>query len=369
MQVRYLDLPRQFDNPELLRLVTGVFARAQFVLGPEVAEFEKEFAQLCGTRFAVGVNSATDALFLALKALGVGPGEEVITVSNSFIATAGAIMAAGARPVFVDVGPDYNMNADLLEAAITSRTRAILPVHLTGNPADMAKITQVAGKHSLFVVEDAAQAVGARLDGKGVGSLGSAGCFSLHPLKNLNVAGDGGVVTTDSPEVYHRLILLRNHGLKNRDEIDSFGYNSRLDTIQAVVARYNLKSLDRVTEKRRQNARLYDQLLAGLEDDVVIPPRNPEADQVFHTYVIQVDRREELVEYLSGRQIETKIHYPIPIHLQAPCRALGWKSGCLPETEKQAGRILTLPIHQFLTEAQIQYVAATMKEFYRRKKN
>ena len=369
MQVKYLDLPRQFDDPELLRLVTGVFARGQFVLGPEVAEFEEEFAQLCGTRFAVGVNSATDALFLALKVLGVGPGEEVITVSNSFIATAGAIMAAGAKPVFVDVGPDYNMDANLLEEAITSRTRAILPVHLTGNPADMAKIIQVARKYSLFVVEDAAQAVGAMLNGKRVGSFGEAGCFSLHPLKNLNVAGDGGVMTTNSPEVYSRLVLLRNHGLKNRDEIDSFGYNSRLDTIQAVVARYNVKSLDQVTEKRLQNARLYDQLLAGLEDDVVMPPRNPEAKQVFHTYVIQVDRREQLIEYLAGHQIETKIHYPIPIHLQAPCRAMGWKSGCLPVTEKQASRILTLPIHQFLTEAQIHHVATTMKAFYRRKKN
>jgi dTDP-4-amino-4,6-dideoxygalactose transaminase len=233
----------------------------------------------------------------------------------------------------------------------------------------MAKIIQVASKYSLFVVEDAAQAVGAMLGGKRVGSFGEMGCFSLHPLKNLNVAGDGGVMTTNSPEVYSRLVLLRNHGLKNRDEIDCFGYNSRLDTIQAVVARYNLKSLDQVTEQRLQNARLYDQLLAGLEDHVVMPPRNPEAKQVFHTYVIQVDRREQLIEYLAGHQIETKIHYPIPIHLQAPCRAMGWKSGCLPVTEKQASRILTLPIHQFLTEAQIHHVAATMKEFYRRKKN
>lgn len=366
MQVKYLDLPRQFDDPELLRLVTGVFARGQFVLGPEVAEFEGELAQLCGTRFAVGVNSATDALFLALKALGVGPGDEVITVSNSFIATAGAIVAAGARPVFVDVGPDYNMDADLLEEAITSRTKAILPVHLTGNPADMPKIIRVARQHSLFVVEDAAQSVGAALQGKRVGSFGEVGCFSLHPLKNLNVAGDGGVMTTGSPELHNRLALLRNHGLKNREEIDFFGYNSRLDTIQAVVAKYNLKFLDQVTEKRILNARLYDRLLADLEDDVVIPPRNPEVKQVFHTYVIQVNHRGKLIEYLSRHQVETKIHYPIPIHLQTPCRAMGWKSGDLPETEKQAGRMLTLPIHQFLSEAHIYHVAATMKKFYRR---
>lgn len=366
MIVKYLDLPRQFDDPELLQLVTGVFARGQFVLGSEVAEFEGAFSQFCGARFAVGVNSATDALFLALKALGIGPGDEVITVSNSFIATAGAIVAAGARPVFVDVGPDYNMDADLLEEAITSRTKAVLPVHLTGNPADMAKIIPVATKHSLVVVEDAAQSVGAALKGQRVGSFGEVGCFSLHPLKNLNVAGDGGVMTTSSLELQQRLVRLRNHGLKNRDEIDFFGYNSRLDTIQAVVAAYNLQFLDQVTGKRVQNARLYDQLLAGLENDVVIPPRNPEVKQVFHTYVIQVNHREKLMEYLSRHHIETKIHYPIPIHLQAPCRAMGWKPGDLPQTEKQATRILTLPIHQFLAEAHIHHVAATIKKFYRR---
>lgn len=366
MQVSYLDLPRQFTDPELLRLVGGVLARGQFVLGPEVAAFEAEFAGLCQTRFAVGVNSATDALFLALKSLGIGPGDEVITVANSFIATAGAVAAAGATPKFVDVGPDYNMNPELLEGVITARTRAILPVHLTGNPADMGAIIRVARKYSLVVVEDAAQAVGATLNGQPVGSFGEVGCFSLHPLKNLNVAGDGGVLTTNSPEITQRLVHLRNHGLKNRDEIDFFGYNSRLDTIQAAVASYNLRSLDEVTAKRVHNAGLYDRLLAGPGDEVVIPPRNPNAQQVFHTYVIQVERRQELIAYLSERQIETKIHYPIPIHLQAPCRAMGWQAGCLPETEKQASRILTLPIHQYLTEAQIRYVAATINEFYER---
>jgi dTDP-4-amino-4,6-dideoxygalactose transaminase len=366
MQVKYLDLPRQFQDPELHQAIARIFTHCQFVLGPEVAGFEAQFARMCGTRWAVGVNSATDALFLALKALGVGPGDEVITVANTFIATVGAIVATGARPGFVDVGRDYNMNPDLLEGAITPRTRAILPVHLTGKPAPMPEIMEVARQHRLFVVEDAAQAVGAAINGQSVGSFGEVGCFSLHPLKNLNVAGDGGVMTTNSPELYNRLILLRNHGLKNRDEIDSFGYNSRLDTVQAVVASYNLKLLDQVIAKRIQNAGLYDQLLAGLEDEVVIPPRNPEVKQVFHTYVIQVDRREQLIDYLRGHQIETKIHYPIPIHLQAPCRAMGWKSGSLPETEEQAGRILTLPIHQFLTEAQIHYVAATLKGFYRR---
>lgn len=366
MLVKYLDLPRQFADPELHRAIGDLFQHCQFVLGPEVAQFEENFARICGSRFAVGVNSATDALFLALKALGVGPGQEVITVSNSFIATVGAIVAAGAKPVFVDVGPDYNLNPDLLERAVRPQTKAILPVHLTGNPADMARITDIARKHGLYVVEDAAQAVGAAIQGRPVGSLGDIGCFSLHPLKNLNVAGDGGVMTTDSEELAARLRQLRNHGLKNRDEIDFFGYNSRLDTIQAVVATHHLQSLEQVTEKRIQNARLYDRLLANLGDDVVIPPRRADAEQIFHTYVIQVNRREELIEHLSQKSVETKIHYPIPIHLQTPCRALGWKPGDLPETERQSQRILTLPIHQFLTEEQIAYVAESIKTFYGR---
>jgi dTDP-4-amino-4,6-dideoxygalactose transaminase len=366
MHVKYIDLPRQFQDPELHRELARIFIHCQFVLGPEVAEFEAQFAQVCGTRWAVGVNSATDALFLALKALGVGPGDEVITVSNTFIATVGAIAATGARPSFVDVGADYNMNPNLLEGVITPRTKAILPVHLTGKPAPMPEILEVARKHHLFVVEDAAQAVGAAINGKTVGSFGEVGCFSLHPLKNVNAAGDGGVMTTDSERMVNYLRQLRNHGLKNRDEIDFFGYNSRLGTIQAQVANYHLQFLEEVTRSRQKNAELYDRLLADLDDVVVIPPRGEGVKQVFHTYVIQVERREQLMEYLTQHQVETKIHYPIPIHLQTPCRAMGWKSGDLPETEKQASRILTLPIHQFLTEVHIHHVAATIKKFYRR---
>jgi dTDP-4-amino-4,6-dideoxygalactose transaminase len=366
MHVNYLDLPRQFQDPELHRAITRVLTHCQFVLGPEVAEFEAQFAQVCGTRWAVGVNSGTDALFLALKALGVGPGNEVITVSNTFIATVGAIVATGARPSFVDVGPDYTMDPNLLEEVVTPRTRAILPVHLTGRPAPMPEILEVARKHHLSVVEDAAQAVGAAINGQTVGSFGEVGCFSLHPLKNVNAAGDGGVMTTDSEAMVHLLRQLRNHGLKNRDEIDFFGYNSRLDTMQARVATHHLQFLEEVTQRRQKNAELYDRLLADLGDEVVIPPRDGNVKQVFHTYVIQVERREQLIEHLTRHRVETKVHYPIPVHLQAPCRKWGWKPGDLPETERQARRILTLPIHQFLTEAQIHYVAETMRNFYRR---
>lgn len=364
MQVKYLDLAKHFDDPELFRSIAELFRTCEFVLGPEVEKFEKNFARLCGTPLAVGVNSGADALFLALKALGVGEGDEVITVANSFVATAGAIVATGAKPVFVDVSPDYNMNPDLIEAAITRRTKAILPVHLTGNPADMNRIMEIAKPNGLHVVEDAAQAVGASIDGKLVGSFGDFGCFSLHPLKNLNVAGDGGVVTTDSDDLCQRLKKLRNHGLKNRDEIQFFGYNSRLDSIQAVVANYNLSRLHEITERRINNAKLYDKLMSGLEENVVIPARRSGVKQVFHTYVVQVQERERLMDYLAKNGVETKIHYPVPIHLQKPCRMMGYQGGDLPETEKQVRRILTLPIHQHLTKEQIHYVSDTLKRFY-----
>lgn len=364
MQVKYLDLAKHFDDPELFRAIAELFRTCEFVLGPEVEKFEKNFARFCGTRLAVGVNSGADALFLALKVLGVGEGDEVITVANSFVATAGAIVATGAKPVFVDVRPDYNMNPGLIEAAITRRTKAILPVHLTGNPADMNRIMEIVKPNGLYVVEDAAQAVGASIDGKLVGSFGDLGCFSLHPLKNLNVAGDGGVVTTDSDDLCQRLKKLRNHGLKNRDDIQFFGYNSRLDSIQAIVANRSLSRLDEITERRINNAKLYDKLLSGLEGNVVIPARRPKVKQVFHTYVVKVKERERLVDYLAKNGVETKIHYPVPIHLQKPCRMMGYQGGDLPETEKQVRRILTLPIHQHLTKEQIHYVSDTLKRFY-----
>jgi len=364
MKVKYLDLQKQFGDEALWAALKKQFQSCMFVMGDEVRQFESAFAKLCQTRFALGVNSGTDAIFFALKALGIGPGDEVITVSNSFIATAGAIIATGARPILVDVASDYNMNPELIESAITPRTKAILPVHLTGNPADMPRITNIAKAHDLYVVEDAAQGVAATIHRQPVGSFGDVGCFSLHPLKNLNVCGDGGVLTTNSKDLYEKIARLRNHGLRNRDEIAFFGYCSRLDTIQAVVALHNLKNLDAVTSKRIRNAKAYDSLLSAMNDDVILPPRRPEMRQVFHTYIVQVREREKLIEHLNANGVETRIHYPIPIHLQEPCREMGLKSGDLLETEKQAERILSLPIHQFLTSEQIEYVAESIKRFY-----
>ena len=364
LTVKYLDLPQQFRDEALLGLLRKQFETCQFVMGPEVEVFERNFAALCGTPYALGLNSGTDALFLALKALDVGPGDEVITAPNSFVASTGAIIAAGARPLFVDVAADYNIDVRLIEGAITKKTKAILPIHLTGNPADMEAIMEIAEKHSLFVVEDAAQAVMASINGRRVGSFGDAGCFSLHPLKNLNACGDGGMLTTNSQEVYDRVKLLRNHGLKNRDEIEVFGYNSRLDTLQAVVANHVLGQLESITARRVKNARMYDRLLQELSHFVAIPPRRENVKQVFHTYVVRVKKRADLVGFLNDHGVETKIHYPIPIHLQKPCRELGYRKGNFPVCEEQVEEILSLPVHHHLAEDQIGYVVELIKKFY-----
>ena len=340
------------------------FELCQFVMGPEVEKFEIKFAKLCQTPYALGLNSGTDALFLALKALNVGPGDEVITVPNSFVATTGAIIATGAKPIFVDVAADYNMDVNLVEPAITQKTKAVLPVHLTGNPADMNAIMEIARKHDLFVVEDAAQAVAASINGKMVGSFGDAGCFSLHPLKNLNVCGDGGVLTTRSDDVYEKVRLIRNHGLKNRDEIDMFGFNSRLDTLQAVVADYVLGQLKSITATRIRNAQIYDAALQEIPGFVTIPKRRENVEQVFHTYVVRVKRRDDLVLHLNDNGVETKIHYPIPIHLQKPCKQFGYKKGDFPVCEEQTDEILSLPVHHHLGADQIGYVADLIMKFY-----
>ena len=364
LQVKYSYLREQFGQADhTLAAIQEELQRGQFTLGPAVAELEARFAQLCQTKYAVGVNSGTDSLFPSLKALGIGPGDEVITAPNSFIATAAAIANTGARPVFVDVDDDYNINPDLIERAITPRTRALLPVHLTGNPADMPRIVKIAQRHGLHVVEDACQAVNAAIHGQPVGSFGMAGCFSLHPLKNLNVWGDGGVIVANSRELYDRLMLLRNHGLRNRDDCDLFAYNSRLDTVQALVALGVMKDLEAITDSRIRHARFYDQALQSIEG-LCLPPRREGVRQVYHTYVVQARHRDRLLAYLTENGVEAKVHYPIPIHLQKASQALGYGPGDFPVSEAQARSIITLPVHQYLTERELAYVAEQIREFY-----
>jgi dTDP-4-amino-4,6-dideoxygalactose transaminase len=366
MNIPYVDMGAQTKSlkKDLLAAIEEVLDHGNFILGKEVQSFEEMFASYCGVRFAVGVNSGTDALFLSLKALGIGQGDEVITAPNSFIATASVIIAAGAKPVFVDVRNDCNINPDLIKQAITPRTRAIIPVHLTGRPADMDPILEIAGKYKIQVIEDAAQAVGAKYRDKKVGALGDIGCFSLHPLKTLNACGDGGIITTDNEKIFEELRCLRNFGLVNRDETAVWGYNSRLDSLQAAILLVKLKWLDEWNTKRRQNAKVYATKLNGIVD---IQVEQPYEFCVYHTYVIQAEKRSELQDYLQNSGIGTRIHYPIPIHLQPAARELGYQKGDFPVCEEQSQRILSLPIHQGMKEEHVHYVADNIISFYRGK--
>ena len=361
--VPYTDFPAQFQaqGREVLEAIERVLARGDFILGSEVVECEREFAALCGVRHAVGVGSGTDALILALRALEIGPGDEVITAPNSWVSSASCIALVGARPVFADVRDDFLIDPQRIEAAITPRTKAILPVHLTGRCADMEAIGALARRHGLAVIEDAAQAAGATLKGRAAGAFGTIGCFSLHPLKNLNAIGDAGMVVTQEDALAGRLRLLRNHGLRGRDEAVLWGLNSRLDTVQAAVIRCRLARLATVSDARRRHAARYQAALHGL---VSCPADRPEEYAIYHLFMIQGDRRDALQQFLAQRGIGTKIHYPTPIHLQPASRGLGYGPGDFPVTEAQARRILSLPIHQHLSDDQIDEVCKAIRAFY-----
>jgi len=365
MKVPYINLIEEHRQlrEELLTAINGVFDNAQFILGDEVSLFERNFSDFINAKYAVALNSGTDALYLALKVLGIGDGDEVITVPNSFLATASAIMACNARPVFVDVRDDFNIDPDLIEDAVTEKTKAILPVHLTGKPADMYPLLELADKYNLHIIEDCAQAVGAEYSEKKVGTFGISGCFSLHPLKNLSACGDGGIIVTENEEIYQKLLALRNIGLKNRDECDLWGINSRLDTLQAAVLNVKFKYLDSWTEKRRNNARFYRD---NLRDSVIVPEEKECEKPVYHTFIVRAEKRDELKRFLSKNGIETKIHYPIPIHVQKAAEELGYKQGDFPVTEEHVRTMLTLPVHQYLTDEQKHYVVSTIKSFYGR---
>ena len=363
MKVSYVDFLSQFEDhkSELVAAVTGVLQKGDFILGEAVSEFETAFAKISNAKHAIAVANGTDALIIALRALDIGAGDEVITTANSWVSSASAIALLGAVPVFADVNSDQNINPKLIEGLITKKTKAILPVHLTGQCAAMPEILAIAQKHLLPVIEDAAQAVTAGVNGLTAGSAGTVGCFSLHPLKNLNAAGDAGIITTNDAELAGQMRLLRHHGLKNRDEVVRWGYNSRLDTIQAAILLQKLPFLSAVIEKRRANARKYISLLEGV---VTLPVEISGYRHTYHTFVIQCDQRDQLREFLAEKEIETKIHYPIPIHMQEAAKYLNYKPGSLPQTEAQAKRILSLPIHQHVTSEQIEWVAKSIRTFY-----
>jgi len=364
MKVSYSYLSEQFGNPEpIINDIRKLISSGDFTLGKALEQFEEKFSEICHTKYAVGVGSGTDALRLSLIALGIGPGDEVITTPLTFYATIGAIVTVGATPVFVDVAEDYNIDAGLVEKYITSKIKAILPVHWHGHPADMHKLLSIAKKHNLFIVEDACMAMGAEISGKRTGSFGDTGCFSLHPLKPVNVWGDGGVITTNSLEIRDKLLLLRNHGLKNRDECELFSFNSRLDSLQAIVGNHLIRDFEWIINSKIQNAAFYDQEFRKIPE-VIVPRRDSNIKSVYHNYVIMVKRRDELLSFLKKNDIDAKVHYPIPLHLQKASSFLNHKEGDFPNAEHQCKKAISLPVHQHLSREQREYVVAKVKEFY-----
>lgn len=362
MRVPFVNLGAQFNELEsqLVDAFTRIGRQGQYILDYEVARFESGLAEICQTKYVVSIANGTDGLQLMCAAFGIGAGDEVIIPVNTFIATAGGVALMGAKPVYVDVGSDYNVDVEAIEPLINSRTKAIVPVHLTGNPADMDAINQIAQKHNLKVMEDAAQAIGASYRGRRVGSLCDAGVFSLHPLKNLHLMGDAGFISTNDKQLYNKLRKLRNHGLKNRNESEFWGFNSRLDNMQAAFGNVKLPYFEGWTERFKEIAKTYTE---ELHCCVSVPKVRKDDEPVFHNYVIQVEQRDKLIEYLGERGVDAKIHYPIPLHLMECSKHLGYKLGDFPHAEKQAKHILSLPIYPELTDEQVHYVCQLVQEF------
>jgi dTDP-4-amino-4,6-dideoxygalactose transaminase len=364
MNVPLVDLHAQYLplKDEIFTEMEKVFESMHLFLGENVQALEKEFAQFCGAQYGIGVSDGTAALQIILRAFGIGPGDEVITVSHTFIATAEAIILAGAKPVFVDVTADTClMDVSQVEAKITPRTKAILPVHLYGQTVDMDPLLEIASRHGLKVIEDACQAHGATYKGRRAGSLGDAAGFSFYYSKNLGALGEGGFITTSDPEVYRKARMIRDHGSERRYYHDMIGFNGRLDEIQAVVLRAKLPHLVEYNRLRREHARLYNTLLAN--SPVSTPIEKPGNEHIYHMYVIKTPRRDELQTYLKENGIGTGIHYPVPIHLQNSAAYLGYKPGDLPVTEQVVGNILSLPMFAELEDQKIEHVINTIYEF------
>jgi dTDP-4-amino-4,6-dideoxygalactose transaminase len=365
----FLDLNAQYRTikQEIKAAIERVMDSQHFILGPEVDSLEKEVAEYCGARFAVACASGSDALLLSLMALEVGPGDEVITTPFTFVATAGAIARLGARPVFSDIDPNtYNIDSRKLQSAITSKTRAIIPVHLFGMAADMDAIAEIANR-GVFVVEDAAQAIGASYAGRSVGSIGLCGCFSFFPSKNLGGAGDGGMLTTNDDKLADRFRVLHLHGGRTKYEYELIGMNSRMDALQAAILRVKLRRLDSWTAGRKHNAQRYAELFhdRGLKSVVSLPEVATNCTHVYNQYVIRAPRRDELKIFLRNRGVPSEIYYPLPLHLQPAFRYLGYKSGDLPQSEIVSREVLALPVFPEMTEEQQDLVVDSIAAFYR----
>ena len=363
--IKYAKIGEQFQKESkiLLKKISSLLNSGAYVGGKEIDIFEKNIAKRCGSKFAISMNSGTDALTIAMHLLGVRRGDEVITPPNSFIASTATIVHLGAKPVFADVLNDMNINPDEVGRKITKKTKAIMPVHLSGRIAEMDEIKKIAKKKNIPVIEDAAQAVGSLYKNKPSGSLGDMGCFSSHPLKNLNACGDGGYMTTNNFKIYQKAKSLVNHGMEKRNIIKNFGYVSRMDNLQALILNHRLDNLDDLILKRRKNARFY---FDNLTSDIFIPEEKTHEFNTYHTFVIQTKKRNQLKKYLEKNGIPSLIHYPVPIHLQPAAKFLGHKKGDFPMTEKLSNTMLTLPINQELKLSELKYIVKTINLYFRR---
>ena len=367
MKVRYSYLSQQFSNCSDLWLNLKKFVKTgDFTLGKELTKFEKKFAKLIGTKYAVGVNSGTDAIKLSLKVLGIKPGDEVITAANTFVATVGAICELGAKPVFVDCDDTFCMDTNLVEKKISKKTKAIVPVHFTGYMTNMIKLNKIAKKYNIPVVEDACQSILASINSKNSGTWSNFGAFSLHPLKNINVWSDGGIIVTSNKKFYDHLKLLRNHGLIDRDHVKIPGYNSRLDTLQAVVGNWLIPSAKKIANQRIKNAKYFDSKFKDIEE-ITIPPRLKNYKIVYHLYILFAKNRDGLLEYCIKKGIEAKVHYPIPMYRQPAMKYLRHKKGDFPVSDRHAKSIISFPCDQHLSKKEMNYIIKSVKEFYNKK--
>ncbi len=365
MKVRYSYLSQQFSNcDDLWKNLKNFVKTGDFTLGKELLKFEKRFAKLIGTKYAVGVNSGTDAIKLSLKVIGIKPGDEIITAANTFVATVGAICELGAKPIFVDCDDSFCMNVNLVEKKITRKTKAIVPVHFTGYMTDMIKLNKISKKYNIPVVEDACQSILAAINKKNSGTWSDFGAFSLHPLKNINVWSDGGIIITNNDSIYEKIKLLRNHGLLDRDHVEILGYNSRLDTFQSIVANWLLPQAKEIADKRIANAKYYDESFSKI-NGLKLPVRPKNYKIVYHLYMIFAERRDELYKYCLKNGIEAKIHYPIPMYLQNAMKFLTHKKGDFPEADFQASNLISFPCDQYITKEQQDYVIKTVNNFYK----
>ena len=366
MVIKHNYLSDQFkDSKKILNLIQDTVKFNDFTLGRYVEKFEKEFSKYQKAKYAIGVGSGTDAIFLSLKALGIKEGDEVITPTYSFYATAGAIATAGAKPIFIDIKNDLNIDENKIEKKITKKTKAIVPVHWSGRICNMNKILKLAKKYNLHVVEDACHAILAHDDKKKfAGNFGITGCFSMHPLKNLNVWGDGGIITTNNQTIYKKLKLLRNHGLTSRNNCKIYGYNSRLDTIQAAVGLEMIKKINKITNSRIRNAKYLNEKLKSIKQVKIIDERK-KFKSVYHLYQFYCERRDQLNNYLRKNKIDSKIHYPKPLHLHEAAKKFSYHKKEFGYAEELAKKVISIPVHEFITKKQLNFMISKIQRFYK----